>query len=91
MTQLKEFIEAYSDLLKSDNEIVHCDNDGNIYTTVEEAYAAKKSGKEIELINRKEKAIEELKDIGITKIEASQMVQILDFLYKSKRGRKPKS
>lgn len=74
MTQLKEFIEAYSDLLKSDNEIVHCDNDGNIYTTVEAAYAAKKSGKEIELINLKETAIEEIKDIGITKNEASQMV-----------------
>ncbi|NHE57948.1 hypothetical protein [Cyclobacterium plantarum] len=90
MTQLKEFIEAYSDLLKSDNEIVHCDNDGNIYTTVEEAYAAKKAGKEIELINLKETAIEELKDIGINKNEASQMVQILNFLYKGKRGRKPK-
>ncbi|MDN3690113.1 hypothetical protein [Cyclobacterium jeungdonense] len=90
MTELQEFIEAYSDLLKSDDVIVHCDNDGNIYSTIEAAYAAKKSGKSIELINLKETAMEELNDMGITKSEASQMVQLLEFLYSGKRGRKSK-
>ncbi|WP_162415533.1 hypothetical protein [Cyclobacterium roseum] len=90
MTELQEFIEAYSDLLKSEDVIVHCDTDGNIYSTVEAAYAAKKAGKSIELINLKETAMEELKDMGINRSEASQLIRLLEFLYTGKKVRKSK-
>ncbi|WP_162339641.1 hypothetical protein [Cyclobacterium salsum] len=90
MTELQEFIEAYSDLLKSEDVIVHCDTDGNIYSTVEAAYAAKKAGRSIELINLKETAMEELKDMGVNRSEASQLIQLLEFLYTGKRAGKSK-
>ncbi|WP_154856890.1 hypothetical protein [Cyclobacterium xiamenense] len=91
MTEIQEFVATYADLLKSEEVIVHCDTEGNIYSSIEAAYAAKKSGKTIELINLRETAMEDLKDMGITKSEAEQMIRLLELLYAGKkRGRKSK-
>ncbi|WP_375582325.1 hypothetical protein [Cyclobacterium xiamenense] len=88
MTEIQEFVATYADLLKSDEVIVHCDTEGNIYSSIEAAYAAKKSGKTIELINLRETAMEDLKDMGITKTEANQLIHLLEFLYAGKKRRR---